>query len=183
MPGTCIEESARCRPAAPTRRVDRQDPARHFELINFFAMEPSTRDKKGPTTYVVQMLRALQSRVAVFWTWLRPEIRQRGRVVRKWAKDQRADHLRRAKILYRWMRRRATADQPVRSIGTSILRLLHANLHELIGWPPSPSSTKDKRGGVEPEFTPYTPELDTHFQGLPGVGNTPPPPGEPAPWP
>jgi hypothetical protein len=110
-------------------------------------------------------------------------VRKRGEMGLKWAKERWGDHLHRAKILYRWMRQRFSRRQPLRSILGSILRLLRANLYELLGWSSPPSSGEDVGKMADPKFTPYTPELDSHFGSLPEVGDVPSSPEETAPPP
>lgn len=145
-------------------------------------MGQSARDMKGFDTQAGRILRALRSRASALWTRYRPEVRKRGRAALEWGKERWGDHLHRAKILYRWMRQRFSKGQPLRSILGSLLLLLRANLHELLGWQSPSSSKEDGWAPADPEFTPYTPELASHFDALPEVGDVPPPPGEaPAP--
>lgn len=145
-------------------------------------MGQSARDMKGFATQAGRILRALRSRASALWTWHRPEVRKRGKAALEWAGEWWDDHAHRGNLLYRWMRRRYSPERPVRSVLSSVLRLLWGTSHELLGWPSAPP-TENEWTPFEPEFTPYAPDLNPPFRGLPEVGDLPPPPGEVPPPP
>lgn len=145
-------------------------------------MKRPKTDMTGLADRVSRFIHGLHDRASTLWRRFRPEVRKRGKAALEWAEEWWDDHSHRGTLLYRWMRQRYSPERPVRSVLSSVLRLLWGTSHELLGWPSAPP-TEDEWAPFEPEFTPYTPELNPPFRGLPEVGDLPPPPGEVPPPP
>ena len=140
-------------------------------------MKGPTIDMTGLADRAGRFVRGLRGRASALWDRHRPGVQARCQAGLRWMEEIWHDHAHRANLLYRWMWRQNEPERPVRPILWASVRLLWGTSHELLGWPSEPP-TEDGWTQFKPEFTPYTPDLDGPFEGLPAVGDPAPPPGE-----
>jgi len=130
-------------------------------------MSQPDKSKTSAPKILMRMCRALRCRALGVWNRLRPEARDRGRVLYELACERLSDYVYRGKLIFRYLRRSRSTERPFRSILTGVLRLLRASMNELLGWSSPATSRPKKWVPFTPEFESFSPELSSRFSELP----------------